>query len=156
ILRNVNTNVFDNGAIYMMDRTHQAVGNQITNNIIDGNGGANFLGNWTKAIYLDDLMSNVLVSGNICRKCGEYGVQYHGGDHNTVVNNIFDLSGGALLGFYQSATTWGDFGMAGNVFESNIVYFADSTPNSLWDFGISPNDTNLNDTNNLYYSATGA
>src|SRR5262249_46453894 len=67
ILRNVNTNVVDSGAIYMMDRSHTALGNQITNNIIDGNGGTNFLTNQTKAIYLDDLMSNTLVSGNICR-----------------------------------------------------------------------------------------
>jgi hypothetical protein len=159
ILRNVNTNVVDSGAIYMMDRTHTAVGNQITNNIIDGNGGVNFLTNWTKAIYLDDLMSNVLVSGNVCRNCGQYAVHYHAGDRNIVVNNIFDLTGGALLGFYQDLLQYGNYGMTGNVFKQNIVYFANTAPNPLWRWSQDPNDTLMTkptDTTNLYYSATGA
>ena len=158
ILRNVNTKAVDNGAIYMMDRTHTAVGNQITNNVIDGNGGVNFLTNWTKAIYLDDLMSNTLVSGNICRNCGQYAVQYHGGDHNIIVNNIFDLSGGALLGLYQDLLQYGNYGMTGNVCKNNIVYFSSTAPNSLWRWSQDPNDTLMTkptDTTNLYYSATG-
>jgi hypothetical protein len=156
ILRNVNTNAVDNGAIYMIDRTHTSVGNQITNNIIDGNGGANFLTNWTKAIYLDDLMSNTLVSGNFCRNCGQYAVQYHAGDHNNVVNNIFDLSGGALLGLYQDDRLLPDYGMAGNTFTNNIVYFSNTAPNPLWQVGIGASDAPPTDTTNLYYSASGA
>ena len=86
ILQNVDTNVTDAGAIYMMDRSHSAVGNQITNNLIYGNGGTGYLTNQTKAIYLDDLMSNVLVSGNVCQTCGEYAWQLHAGNHNSIVN----------------------------------------------------------------------
>jgi hypothetical protein len=156
ILRNVNTNVVDNGAIYMMDRTHSAVGNQITNNIIDGNGGVKFLSNWTKAIYLDDLMSNVLVSGNVCRNCGQYALQYHAGDHNNVVNNVFDLSGGALLGLYQNNPHMTGYGMAGNTFENNIVYFSSTVSNTLWVVGIGSSDALPTVETNLYYSATGA
>ena len=156
ILRNVNTNVVDNGAIYMMDRTHSAVWNQITNNIIDGNGGVNFSSNWTKAIYLDDLMSNVLVRGNVCRNCGQYALQYHAGDHNNVVNNVFDLSGGASIALYQKNTLFTDYGMAGNAFENNIVYFSSAVPNSLWVVGIGSSDALPTVATNLYYSATGA
>jgi len=160
IIRHVNTNVVDNGAIYMMDRTLTAVGNQITNNIIDGNGAYTtnttvLTDNQTKAIYLDDGMSNVLVSGNICRGCGEYGVQFHGGDHNTVQNNIFDLSaGGSELGFYQTASS--THGMAGNTFTNNIVYSSGTFHNPLWNTCCVGSAMLPTDNTNLYFSATGA
>jgi hypothetical protein len=159
ILQDVNTNVFDNGAIYMMDRSHQAVGNQITNNVISGNGGTSYLANWTKAIYLDDLMSNVLVSGNICRSCGQYAWQIHAGDHNTIVNNIFDLSStGTLVGLYQNNTLYPNYGMRGNVIQRNIVYFSSTAPASLYRVGIGSgsNDVLATASGNMYYSATGA
>lgn len=160
ILRNVNTNVVDMGAIYMMDRTLTAVGNQITNNIIDGNGGyttntTTLTDNQTKAIYLDDGMSNVLVRGNLCRGCGVYAVQYHGGDHNTVTNNIFDLSaGGSELGFYQ--TTSFTRGMAGNTFTKNIIYSSGKFHNPLWNTCCVGSATLPTANTNLYFSATGA
>jgi parallel beta-helix repeat protein len=157
ILRNIDTNTTDQGALYMLDRTHLAVGNQITNNIVNGNGGTSYLTNWTKAIYIDDLMSNVLVSGNICRNCGEYGLQIHAGDHNTVVNNIFDLSSaGTFIGLYQNDTLLPDHGMAGNVFERNIIYFSGTAPAPLWQVGIASSDVLPTDSTNLYYSASGA
>jgi hypothetical protein len=153
ILRNVTTEVTDHGAIYMMDRTHRGVGNEITNNLIDGNGGTRYRSNWTKAIYLDDLMSNVMVSGNICRKCGQYAVQIHGGDHNTIVNNIFDLStDGTLLGLYQNANGWPDFGMAANRVERNIVYSSGRPPASLWRLDVLSTDALPTIASNLYYS----
>ena len=50
----------DSGAIYIFDRSHSGVGNQITNNLIKNVGnGTSYATNWTKAIYLDDLTSNV-------------------------------------------------------------------------------------------------
>jgi parallel beta-helix repeat protein len=157
IVRNVDTNTTDSGAIYMMDRSHSSVGNQITNNVISGNGGSTYLTNWTKAIYIDDLMSNVTVSGNICRNCGEYGIQIHAGDHITVVNNIFDLSSsGTVLGLYQNNTLYTDYGMTGNVFQRNIIYSSGSTPSPLWQVGIGPSDALPADSTNLYYSASGA
>ncbi len=65
-----------------------------------------YLTNWTKAIYLDDGVSNTLVRGNVCRSCGQFAWQIHGGDHNTIVNNIFDLSSpGAMVGIYQVTQT---------------------------------------------------
>jgi parallel beta-helix repeat protein len=136
------------------------VGNQITNNIVDGNGGyttqtTTLTDNQTKAIYLDAVISNVLISGNICRGCGEYAIQYHGGDHNTVKNNIFDLSaGGSELAFYQTYT--GSTGMAGNTFTNNIVYSSGNFHTPLWHVGIGGSDARPTDNTNLYYSATNA
>jgi hypothetical protein len=157
ILQNVDTNVIDDGAVYMMDRSHSAMGNQITNNIIDGNGAKSYLTNWTKAIYLDDLMSNVLVSGNICRNCGEYALQIHAGDHNTIVNNVFDLSSaGTLIGLYQNNPLILDYGMKGNVFERNIIYFSSMVPSALWQVGIGSSDALPTETTDVYYAASGA
>src|SRR5207248_2685082 len=82
--------------------------------------------------------------------------QYHGGDHNTLSNNIFDLSaGGSEIGFYQQSAT-ADFGMAANTFTNNIVYSSGNFHNPLWNVGIGASDTPLSDDTNLYYSATGA
>ncbi len=153
ILQNVDSNVVDMGAIYMYDPAHSAVGNQITNNIVNGNLGSGAL---TKAFYLDEGTSNVLVSGNICRDCGTFAWQIHVGDHNTIVNNIFYLSPGAQVGLYQTNVLGADWGMTGNVFERNIIYFSGSVPPSLYQVNVVPHDALPADQNNLYYSATNA
>jgi len=155
IFKSVNTNVKDAGAIYMGDMTHSSTGTQITNNIINGNGGVNYSTNWTKAIYFDDGMTNVLVSGNVCNFCGGWAFQIHGGDHITVVNNIFDLSSpGTQLCAYQFPWT-ADYGMTGNVFERNIIYYS-GAPTWIWNVQIHPSDGLPMDSGNLYYSASGA
>ncbi len=157
ILQNIDTNVVDMGAIYLYDESHSAVGNQITNNVINGNGGSRYLTNSTKAIYLDDGVSNVLVSGNLCRSCGQFAWQIHSGDHNTIVNNIFDLSSaGTLLGLYQVDPNWQDTGMNGNVFKNNIVLFSGATPSSLYQVNINAGDELPAASSNLYYSTTGS
>ncbi len=157
ILQNVDTNVVDMGALYLYDQSHSGVGNQFINNVIDGNGGAGYRTNWTKAIYLDDGASNVLVSGNICRSCGEFAWQIHAGDHNAIVNNIFDLSSaGTLLGIYQIDPNWTDTGMNGNVFQRNIILFSGAAPSSLYQVNINSVDALPAATSNLYYSTTGS
>lgn len=162
ILRNTNMTLNDSGAIYILDRSHQSVGNRITSNSIDGNGTTT---QSTKCIYLDDQTSNVTVTGNIGRNCGQYGIQYHGGDHNVVTGNIFDLSNGAKLGLYQDDLDPGlslpNYGMSGNTFKQNIVYFAGAAPNTLWDYDNNYGGSNvaiapLDLTNNLYFSANGS
>jgi hypothetical protein len=146
----------DSGAIYIMDRSHLAVGYQVTNNIIDtvGNGSLNTA---LHGIYLDDQTSNVLVSGNSCRLCGQQAIQIHGGDHNTFVNNVFDLSSGAKIGLYQDDPEFGTYGMGSNVFQRNILYFANGAANPLWDNVMSAGGSSSPlVSNNLYYSAAGA
>jgi hypothetical protein len=153
-------NVGDTGVVYVDDPAHVSSGIQITNNFIDGNAAGNIGDSGAKAFYLDDNASNALVSGNICRRCGQWAWQIHGGDHNVIVNNIFDLSTGGLnpLGLYQTSY-FTDYGMAGNVFQRNIIYFSGSTPSSLYqvDYLNGHNDDPLAaDSGNLYYSATGS
>jgi hypothetical protein len=137
--------VIDHGAIYLDDRTNAATGNKITNNVIEGVGGSGETTHWTKAIYLDDLTSNTLVQGNICyRGCGQFALQIHGGAHNRIVDNIFDLSEGSMLGLYQDVHLspgasgaspngeYPDASMAGNVFAHNIIYSSDRIPAPPW------------------------
>lgn len=157
MLIGVDTNVVDNGGLYLMDRTHNGLGNQITNNVVQGNGGSSH-SDQTKAIYLDDQTSNVLVSGNILwGGVGQYGIQVHGGDHNTVQRNIFVLAPGETLGLYQDDPSVAEFGMTANRFSNNIVYYKSTSPNPQWRWG--QGGTSMappTDTTNLYYSATGA
>ena len=162
LLRNVGTNVFDVGALYFYDASSQSVGNQFTNNVVDGFGDyttstTTATDNWTKAMYLDDGTSNVLVRGNVFRGCGEFGVQFHGGKNNTLINNIFDLSaGGSKAAIYQGSVQIADSGMPGNTFKNNIIYSSSNFPDSLWRIDISPIDALPLAASNLYYSATGA
>ena len=151
---NVDSNVVDMGAMYMYDARHTATGLRITNNKIFNHGGVNYQTDQTKAIYLDGLTSNVTVTGNICSHCGQFAIQWHGGDHDIVQNNIFDLStAGIGAGLYQSST--GDTGMVGNIFTNNIVYSAGSFPSSLWTVYVST-EALPTDNANMYFSATGS
>ncbi|MCU1325298.1 MAG: hypothetical protein JWN34_668, partial [Bryobacterales bacterium] len=156
LLQNVDTNVVDFGAIYIYDPSHGGTGNQITNNIVDVYGGPNGVANGVKGIYLDDLTSNVLVSGNLVRNGGAWAFMIHGGDRNTVTNNVWDLSSsGTLLAFYQSSP-FGSFGMTSNVFTKNLVYSGSTYPSSLYLIYKGAGDAPLAPSNNLYHSATGA
>lgn len=156
VLRNVDSNAFDFGAIYIYDPSHMGSGNQITSNIVDGYGGPNAVANQVKGIYLDDETSNVIVSGNTVRNGGAWAIMVHGGDHNTFTNNILDLSfPGSLLGFFQVSPIK-DYGMVGNVFTKNLVYSSDGFPSSLYQIYVSPGDASLAASGNLYFSATGA
>jgi hypothetical protein len=161
ILINVNINVVDMGAIYVIDTPHTGVGNTITNNIIDGYGGTAYQSNVTKAIYLDNHASNMLIEGNIARGSGTFAIEIHGGDHLSFTNNIFDFStainlwGGTQV-LYQDYNP-SQYGMSANSFNQNIIYFsAGPVPPGLWWDDI-PADAGLpNVANNLYYSVSGA
>ena len=133
---------------------YQAVNENFTftNNIIEGNGDGSGT-DQSVGIYLDAATSNALVSGNICRSCGQWAWQLNWGSNNTIQNNIFDLSApGTQLALYQDFT--GLHGMAGNVFTRNLVYFANQT--SLYSGNILAGDMPITASRNLYYSPNGA
>ena len=170
LLRNTVSDVVDAGAIYLEDRTHSATGNRVTNNVIEGVGGPNYVKSWTKAIYLDDLTSNVLVAGNICYvTCGEHAVQIHGGDHNRITGNIFALSGATMVGLYDDeqipagvpngppkggfASPW----MADNVFDGNIIYSLYPLHSPLWQTSLhDPHMVLPEDKNNIIFASNAA
>lgn len=167
LIQNVNTAAVDAGAIYVLDRTHAASGVRVTNNIIERVGGSGSKSSWSKSIYLDDLTSNVVVSGNLCRGgSGEYAIHIHGGDHNLIENNIFDLENGSLLGFYQGILRPHALrgtpaigarpgpSMTANTFTRNIVYSQRVFAGPLWSVNRNdPGAVMLRNIGNLYYSA---
>jgi len=145
---NVCTNVSDCGAIYTNDYAHASSGIAITNNVVGGFGGSSLN---SKGIYLDDMASNTTVTNNIIYGAGTYGLQIHGGNNDTIQNNVFDISTDTKLGLYQSETGT----MASNVFTCNVIYSsASAKPVSLWDYlgsGILPSDSK-----NIYWASAGA
>jgi hypothetical protein len=163
---NVTTNAVqygtDVGAYYMDDRTHSATGDVINNNIASGFK-APVPGNASQqvvCIYLDDDQSNTLVENNICYggAGNYYGTLWHGGDHNTVTNNIFDLTGDStqIIGLYQDIGNTTNFGMNDNVFSRNVVLT--SSGGSLWETCCGSPVALPTLSNNLYwpsYASTG-
>jgi parallel beta-helix repeat protein len=108
-----------------------------------------------RGIYLDDDLSNTTVRNNIVYGTGQWAFQFHGGDHNVLTNNIFDISGATKLGLYQD-TGAPTYGMAANSFSCNIVYSSAPPPAQLWDkYGLEP--VALPTVfDNLYWGASGA
>jgi hypothetical protein len=158
ILAGLDTNVTDCGALYLMDRTGTSTDNRITNNVIYDNAvGSN---TQTKAFYLDDNISNVVVSGNVCNKCGQWAVQYHCGASNLVVDNIFDLSSiGPDAGFFYHAASpcAPSNNMAGNRFQHNIIWSSTAYPPTLWQVGGVTGSIQLPaDSDNLYWSGNSS
>ena len=147
--------VSDGGAIYFMDRGHSGAPMTISNNVIGGYGN---LSNGSRAIYLDDMISNVTVENNIAYGSGEWTVMFHGGDRNVFRNNIFDISQAAYVGIYQDCPSSGDFGMNNNEFTCNIVYSSAPPPYELWDYYTSGSAPialpNVHD--NVYWGTNGA
>lgn len=136
IVLNTNTNLSDTGGIYLMDRSHTMTSCICTNNIIGNYGKSPYTTTQGIAIYLDDNMSNATVTGNTIYGNGMYAIQYHGGDHNVVSNNIVDISGAVKLALYQDDPPFviGGGGMAGNTFTNNIVYSSATPPSPMWDY----------------------
>jgi hypothetical protein len=154
LLQNIDTHVVDFGALYFYDESHAGAGNQITNNTVIGNGGSQ--SSLVKAIYLDSITSNMLVTGNVCQVCGNFAWQIHVGNNNTLVNNIFDLSSGSLFGMYQNDPISVDHGMGNNVIQKNLLYFSEAAPANLFQVNIGSSDALPNDSGNLYWSASGS
>jgi hypothetical protein len=143
----------DNGALYIMDRTHSGTGNKITNNTVNGYGSGS-IADQTKAIYLDDGASNVQVVGNVIYGTpGQWAVQYHGGQNNYFHGNVFALKPGQQLALYQSSSP--GTSMTGNQFTGNIVYYDGGAPNPIWRVG-GTGITMPSVSTNLYYAADGS
>jgi hypothetical protein len=154
LVYNTNAAISDSGAIYILDRGHVSTGQIVSNNIIANFGGINAL---SKAIYLDDETSNVLVSQNIIYGQGQYGFQIHGGNNDVFSWNIFDISEAQKLALYQDDASSGfpNYGMANNAFQNNIVYSAAAAPASLWDYLASVPVAAPAVASNIYHATNG-
>lgn len=113
--------IADCGAIHINDRGHTGREIKISGNDVDASCPR---AGMARAIYLDDDLSNALVSGNHVRGCWEYLIQVHGGDHNIVSRNLFDGTNASNIGLYQATRKFGDYGMDGNTFAGNTVILA--------------------------------
>ncbi len=144
----------DGGAISTDNRPYLNTGVLINNNVIGNHGNA---GNQTKGIYLDDLSSYTTITNNIVYGTGTDSFQIHGGNNNTIQNNIFDITLSSVLGFYQSTPSQpAGADMTNNVFTENIVYSSANPPSSLWTLsGISNPLVPPVDQTNLYWSTSG-
>ncbi|HEX3587778.1 MAG TPA: right-handed parallel beta-helix repeat-containing protein [Candidatus Angelobacter sp.] len=156
VINACNAGTPDCGALYMMDRTITSTGYIMRNNVINGVGDGSHTDE-TKCLYLDDDVSNVTVTGNLCfNDPGAYGMMYHGTTNAHVTNNVFVLAPGGLAGFYQIQTAYGATGttMSGNTFQNNVVRYTGTPTNPMWRLSGSP--TNFPAVSgNLFYSATG-
>ena len=112
-IQNVNINNSDAGAIYAIDRTRSSTGVKINNNYIRDYGAGN---DATKGIYLDDDMSNAIVTGNIIAGKGQFPIQYHIGANNHVSGNVLDLGTDG-----SKSTVLIQVAKAGNSFTGNII-----------------------------------
>ena len=151
----------DNGAIYVIDRTEQDTGIQITNNEING-ASSSVSGAHIEGIYLDDYTSGVTVSGNILRGVESNDVQFHGGKDDSVTNNIFDLSaynggsGTQAAVLYQAAPSnitpnGGALAATNDTVSSNIYLSNQSNPQATAFINYS---TAPDIQKNLYYDLT--
>ncbi len=142
------TAVADCGGLYADDRGHASTDIRIDHNIVGRYGSARLI---SKAIYLDDLLSNAAVTNNIVYGNGQYAIQVHGGDHNRVENNIFDVrqATGAVL--YQRRSPM--LSMEANVFRCNIIYSAHARPRDLWE--IVSNGTPATEDKDIYWVGAG-
>jgi len=118
------TSLSDCGAIYVIDTAATATGVKIKNNYIEDGAVIGGL-NSGSAIYLDDCMSNVTISGNVVTgNSGGNTTHIHGGNNNVFSGNLIDLStrGQKTIGYQTSAGTGCVAGtMSGNHFQNNIV-----------------------------------
>lgn len=149
-------NVDDCGVWYIFDGSHSVTGNQVTNNTASNIGGSGYLSNWTKCIYMDDLMSNIIISGNICRGGGMFATQIHAGTNVTYQCNIFDLSRSGVKLMEYDTSPVGDFNMTGNVVTKNTIYSQTSFPSTFWWLNLGPSDALPTMTQNLYFSANSS
>ncbi len=130
----------DGGGIYTHAQQGVNYGRKITDNIVINGIGASAGTNdasffWVHGIYLDDLTSNIEVSGNTTAHCSGGGLFIHNGYNlniydNTFYNNNFQ---------FVTQTDAGNPLLAGNTFKNN-VFFSKNTAQLCGYFASPVND----------------
>jgi parallel beta-helix repeat protein len=140
----------DSGAIYLDGAAglnmQTVISNNSVNQAFSPSSGLNV------GIYLDDFTSGVTVTNNISTG-GDLGFEIHGGENDTLSNNIFDLGTNTTgAGGLIQSDSGGPIGsMTGDVVSQNIFYWtATGSPNAYWVIGGSANVSG-----NDYYDSNG-
>lgn len=155
----------DCGAIYFDDKISPASTEiQVENNYIrdvnvsskgagdngkNGKGGCCAIG-----VYLDDGTSNVAVTGNVIGGIASSCFHLHGGDNNSITNNICDLANSEYqsIAIYQQSKAQHE--MSGNSFTNNIVISASKSGSSGFvGYQSPPNPIAIS--NNVYFNCSG-
>lgn len=166
LLINNDTQSYDSGAIYLLGRSDEDTNSSVTLNFIseqNANPTQHQVG-----IYLDDYASGVYVNSNIVQSgtpgnpaAGlSYDFQLHGGNNDTISNNIFDTgSGDTQVALIQSAPSDVPAGPLGT-FNNDAVY-GNLNPSERTTDGI-PSEyaylapyNSVNVANNDYWGASG-
>jgi hypothetical protein len=155
----------DCGAIYFDDKISPASTEiQVVNNYVRdvnlssrgaGNNGKNGKGGCCAVgVYLDDGTSNVTVTGNIIAGITSSCFHLHGGDNNSITNNICDLANSEYqsIVIYQQSKARHE--MSGNSFSNNIVLSASKSGGSGFvGYESPPNAIAIS--NNVYFNCSG-
>ena len=164
ISSNVLLNVFrggtgyDGGAIYVLDKPDgtkiTSTNIKITNNFIRDYGDASAAASW--AVYLDNMCSNVTVSGNIIAGEGTSTVHIHGGKNVTITGNILDMgsTGKDVLKYGKFLSNPASPALTDNAFYGNVI-LSSTTSNSaaFWRGSLATEDPQIK--NNFYYNYAG-
>lgn len=121
ILRDVDLDATDSGAIYILGRSQTETGIEVAGNLVDGAGSP---ARHTVGIYLDDSTSGVRVHGNILRRLGAMALELHGGSNNLVERNVLDLgheTPTAVLFQAAPADTDPSGRIVGNIVRRNVI-----------------------------------
>ena len=122
----------DNGAIYLLGRSHVDTKTVINENYISGPTQPLTSGAQVVAIYLDDLTSGVSVTNNIVANTVTHSFQIHGGFNVTVRNNIFDLGANSGLVYGKDSAgllqSQNGYAMTGNSITRNIIVSTSPKP----------------------------
>lgn len=108
-------------------------------------------GGW--GIYLDEGSSKILVQNNLTYSCGSDGYHLHYGNHNTVKNNIFAMSGNSQIMINDHPERVKEFeGDTVTAYFSNNIYLSEGGVLS-YSYGKNK-DTYYTDNNNLFWDLT--
>ena len=148
----------DCGAIYVWDTSHASTNVIVSNNYvrdvnISSNGAGDYTGCCATGIYLDDGMSNVTVTGNVVTGITSQCFQIHGGNDNSIQDNLCDLN----VSQYQRVMNyqWDSLmlQMTGNSFENNIIVAGSKNAGGGYSDGGTPTAPTIK--NNAYYNYVG-
>jgi len=142
----------DSGGIYILGRTGIDTHTLVNNNSVSL--ATSPITGLSVGIYLDDFASGVSVTNNIVTN-GNFAFLIHGGENNTLSNNIFDLGSRSALnvgaGLFQSNANGPIAAMSGNSATKNIIYSAATSSPGIF---LSYDGTGAV-SDNLYYNIHG-